>query len=180
MRKPAGHEYPTEYEKHFVIGDQDILLRPIRHDDTDKMLKLFYSFKKETIYKRFFMPLKIMQESEIKSRYLDVDYNERMAIVASFKEKDVETLLGVVRYAVDDSDSKRAEYAIVIRDDWQGKGLGILMTEYLVKIAREKGITRIYALVMDDNWPMRDLLEKLYRTEVSKYEPGVLKIEWKV
>jgi acetyltransferase len=77
-------------------------------------------------------------------------------------------MLGVVRI-IADSFNEAAEFAIVIGDPWQGKGLGEILMDYILKIAQSRGIKKIYARVLSDNERMLVLMRK-YEFTLHKSE----------
>ncbi|MFH1788163.1 MAG: GNAT family N-acetyltransferase [Candidatus Altiarchaeota archaeon] len=130
-----------------------ILLRPIKKSDAHFMIDLFHRFSEETIFERFFESIKDMTLDELKF-YLDVDEKERFALVAELSGKGI--LLGVARYM---GNGESAEFALVVADEWQGKGLGTLMLKHLIEIARENGVNTLTGLVFKSNSHMIHLIK---------------------
>jgi acetyltransferase len=88
-----------------------------------------------------------------------VDYSRDMALAATTM-LDGETLLGVARYVLDE-DNESAEFAIVVADAWQGRGIGSRLLGKLVDVARRHGIKRLYGDILAVNRPMLELARKL-------------------
>ncbi len=132
------------------------------------------TFSAETKRFRFFGPIK-EPTHEMLIRYTQIDYDREMAIIAELTEEGKKKMAGVVRIIADPY-NETAEYAIVIGDPWQGQGLGTIMTHYILEIARNRGIKKVYAYVLEDNEDMLRLFEKfkftprreedLYRVEL--------------
>ena len=93
------------------------------------------------------------------SRFTHIDYDREMAIVAEISNADKKQLIGVVRI-VGDPWSETAEYAIVVADQWHGLGLGTILTDYIIDIAKDKGYQKIYATLLRRNIAMKKLFEK--------------------
>ena len=92
-------------------------------------------------------------------RLTSIDYSRDMALAATLMlEKEV--LIGVARYVLDRDDSG-AEFAIVIADAWQGRGIGGRLLERLAAIARTRGVRRLYGDILSINRPMLHLVLKL-------------------
>ncbi len=107
-------------------------LRLIRPDDVRGWMELLKSCSKETLYHRFQYSFKITLE--MATRFCSVDSNREFAIVAERKEHGAGKLLGIGRL-VSDPHHETAEYAVLVVDEWQGKGLGSLLTDYCLELA---------------------------------------------
>jgi acyl-CoA hydrolase/RimJ/RimL family protein N-acetyltransferase len=158
-------EYPEELEKFITLKDGNrILLRPIKPSDATMKQHFFYSLSKETIYKRYFSQLKAMPIKRIWP-YVMIDYENEMVIVASITENGLETIVGIGSY-VKVPGTETAEVALVVRDDWQNKGLGTALLNYLIEIGKNKGVKSFTAWVFTENIKMIHLFKKLlYKTE---------------
>lgn len=158
-------EYPEELEKFITLKDgSQILLRPIKPSDATMKQHFFYSLSKETIYKRYFGQLKAMPIKRIWP-YIIIDYENEMVIVASAMENGLETIVGIGSY-VKIPGTKTAEVALVVRDDWQNKGLGTVLLNYLIEIGKNKEIENFTAWVFTENMKMLHIFKKLpYKTE---------------
>ena len=161
--KPFSHmvisPYPTEYERTFQVkGGRSVLLRPIRPEDEPLQEEMFRTFSLQTKRFRFFGPIGDVTH-EMLVRYTQIDYDREIAIIAELDEGGKKKMAGVVRLIADPY-NETAEYAIVIGDPWQGRGLGTLMTRYILEIARDRGIKKIFAYLLDDNKNMLHLFQK--------------------
>jgi len=144
-------DYPEKYIEHIKLKDGlEVLLRPIKPEDKDMMLELFNTFSERTIRFRFFIPIRKMSKEDIK-RYCNIDYRNEMAIVAEIKENGRKRLIGVARLIRDEDDKDKAEFAVVVGDPWQNRGLGRKLTEYIIRVAKDMGIKELYSRVMKDN-----------------------------
>ena len=145
-------DYPEKYIERIKLKDGlEVLLRPIKPEDEDMMLELFNTFSERTIRFRFFIPLREMSREDVK-RYCNIDYRNEMAIVAEIKENGRKRrLVGVARLIRDREDRDKAEFAVVVGDPWQNRGLGRKLTEYIIRVARDMGIKELYSRVMKDN-----------------------------
>jgi len=170
--------YPKKYETSWKLKNGRILLlRPIKPEDEPYMGELFKTFSEETVAYRFFMVLKEMSHADL-ARYCNIDYDKEIAIVAETKENGRKKLLGVVRLATQ-PDGKTAEIAIVVGDPWQRQGLGSKLVDYMIEIARDKGLSTLFALMLRDNYKaIRLMKEKGFKIECGQGETvkGVLKL----
>ena len=165
--------YPRQHEKRISIpGAPPILLRPVRVTDEAKLSDLFYSLSDATIYRRWHQGLKQMPHRDI-LRYLEVDYAQHMAVVIESQlEGEESQLLGMGSYHTDPATSY-AETAFLIRDDWQGRGLGTALLLHLIDIARKNGIAGFTAEILADNRTMRHVFHKAGLEIQSTLSDGV-------
>ncbi len=152
--------YPAKYETFWRLKDgREIILRPIKPEDEPMWLEMFQSFSEESIRYRFFQMLKDTSH-ELRVRYCNVDYDREIAIVAEFNEAGRRKILGVGRLSVE-PDGKSGELAFIIVDEWQGLGLGTKIVDYVLEIAKEKGIERVFAIMLSDNCRALSLTRKM-------------------
>jgi L-amino acid N-acyltransferase YncA len=112
---------------------------------------------------------------EMAERFADVDGEDRYALVALDPE-NLEEIVGVVRYEREVG-TDRAEYAALIEDRFQHRGLGIGLTRNLIEAARENGIRHLHALVMRENAGMLGLLRSLDLPERLRWHDGAECVE---
>lgn len=151
--------YPQEYVKHTQLANgQEITLRPIKPEDEALELAMIKTFSRQSLYYRFFGYINHFTREMI-TRFTHNDYDREIAIIAEIKEPGRHEMIGVVRL-VADADNETAEFAIAIPDAWQHKGLGNMLTDYILNIARMRGIKRIVANVLADNEGMIHIFQK--------------------
>ena len=173
--EPKG-KYPRGIERKLVASDgTPVRLRPIKPTDEPKLSALFYSVGENTLYKRFQRVIKSVPHEELQY-FLDVDYEKNMAIVLESCDAGHEPeLLSVAQYFLDPN-SEFAETAFLVQDDWQGRGLGTLMVEELVRLAKENGLRGFTAEVLHTNGPMLHLFRKSGLDVQSLLEEGVYRL----
>ena len=155
----------------------EIVFRAIRHGDKERMHELFDSFSPQTVYFRFFAPIGVMTDEALE-HYLDVDFVHAVAIVASVRKGGKEHLIAVARYYADEKKPEMAEYAIVVADDWQGRGVGTKLMKHLCRVAKGRGVKVFHALVFKENGEMFKLLGRLgYPWEKRKFDEDVERVE---
>jgi len=166
-------EYPEELKRHVILKDgSKVLLRPIKPSDATLKQDLFYSLSKSSVVKRYLGPLKAMPLKRIWP-YVIIDYNNEMVIVGTVQEDGSESIIAIGSYSrVPNTDL--AEVALVVRDDWQNKGLGTILFNYLCEIAKKRGLAGFTAWVMMDNERMMHIFKKSkypvrYRIEGNLY-----------
>jgi acetyltransferase len=161
--KPFSHlalrPYPEEFVKSATLNDgTPLLLRPIKPEDEPMWFDLLRSCSRESIYARFRYFFH-WETHEVASRYCFNDYDREIAIVAEIQLDGEQQLLGVGRL-VADPNHETAEYAVLISDNWQQKGLGSLLTDYCMGIAKSWEIKRVVAQTTTDNQRMIAVFQK--------------------
>jgi acetyltransferase len=152
--------YPKKYEILWLLKNgQEVLLRPIKPEDEPLWLEMFQSLSEESIRYRFFQMLKDTPH-EVRVRYCNVDYDREIAIVAEIVENGKRKILGVSRISIE-SDEKNSEMAFLVSDYWQGLGLGTKMVDYVLDIAKEKGMEKVHAIILQDNYRALSLTKKM-------------------
>ncbi len=151
--------YPSKYTKRIRLKNGvEVILRPIRPEDEPMETRMLESLSTEALSFRFFGQVPYVSHNFL-ARFTHIDYDREMAIVAEVKENGRRRMIGVVRI-IADAWGESAEYAIVVADEWQGLELGSNMTDYILEIARDKGIARIYATMLATNRRMIHMFEK--------------------
>ncbi|HZB93706.1 MAG TPA: bifunctional acetate--CoA ligase family protein/GNAT family N-acetyltransferase [Stellaceae bacterium] len=149
--------YPRELESGAELGGTALLLRPVRPEDETSLQDLAQHMNPEDLRLRFFTPMKGLSHA-LAARLSQIDYDREMALVARRAEDGA--TLGVARFAAD-PDNRRAEFAIALRSDWKGRGLGHLLMTRIIDIARRRGIGEIFGDALRENEPMLKLARSL-------------------
>jgi acyl-CoA hydrolase/ribosomal protein S18 acetylase RimI-like enzyme len=136
----------------------EVHVRPVRLTDEEPLQDIFYRLSDESTYRRFMAPKKVHPHKEMQ-RLVDLDYEQSMALVASVSDGEEETILAMTRYDVDPA-TRLADIAFVVRDEWQGRGLGSLLMRCMTEIARARGLTGFTADVLAANKPMLSVFQK--------------------
>jgi acetyltransferase len=156
----AIHPYPTALVSHWQPREGPrVTLRPIRPEDAEMEKDFIRELSAESRYFRFMDTLRELTPQML-VRFTQIDYDREMAFVATLRAQDAEREVGVARY-VANPDGESCEYAIVIADGWQGKGLGRRMMEQLIAVARSRGLRSMVGHVLAENRGMLALAQKL-------------------
>ncbi|MBX7218792.1 MAG: GNAT family N-acetyltransferase [Blastocatellia bacterium] len=175
---------PADWSAHVTLPDgTPVYLRPIRPTDETMMKDLFYSLSEQTIYQRFFRPIKAMPHPTLQ-KLVNLDYRKEVAIVGTVCdtpecrfEPDGERIIAVGRYVVD-PETKLADMAFVVQDAFQGRGLGTILLQHLAKIAQVQGVAGVSADILAANKPMLHVFHKLgYKMETT-LSGGVYHVEF--
>jgi RimJ/RimL family protein N-acetyltransferase len=150
--------YPSQWERHIVLPDGwRIFVRPVRPDDDLLIRDLLAHVSKEDLRLRFFDSIKEFSPQFI-ARLIELDYARAMAF-AAIDETSKETL-GVVRLHADAS-HQSGEYAILLRSDLKGRGLGWSLMQQIIEYARSEGLKRIYGQILQENTVMLKMCREL-------------------
>jgi RimJ/RimL family protein N-acetyltransferase len=137
-----------------------VLIRPIRADDKRMLTDGLRRLSDESVHRRFLTPKRSFSRAEL--RYLtEVDGRDHVALVAEHPSGPARRLIAVARFVRLAEDPHAAEVAITVADDWQGRGLGSLLSERLAAEARRVGISRFTATMAANNLPAHRLMARL-------------------
>ncbi|MGZ4184396.1 MAG: N-acetyltransferase family protein [Solirubrobacteraceae bacterium] len=151
-----------------------VRLRQGRSSDRALLLRGFERLSSESRYRRFLAPMTELS-GEMVDYLTDIDHRDHEAIVAL--DEEIGEGLGVARYIRDKERPDRAEVAVCVIDDWQGRGLGTLLLEVLSARAREEGIRSFTALMLATNEEMMDLFRRLDQVRIVDRDLGTVEIE---
>jgi acetyltransferase len=165
LPKPAIRPYPQEYVTEETMKDgAEILIRPIRPEDEPLMVKFHEGLSRDTVYFRFLRVLGHDQliRHERLTRLCFIDYDRAMALVAvaAAAGENGARILGLSRF-VKLHGTADADFAIMIRDDYQGRGLGKLLLGRLAEVAKAEQIKRLTGIVHPENRGMLHLCSRL-------------------
>jgi len=135
-----------------------VTLRPLRPEDRDIEFAFVSGLSPETRSNRLLGGTRAITREYIES-LVRIDYSRNMALAATTMLGG-ETLTGVARYVLE-KDGRSAEFAIVIADSWQGRGIGQRLLAKLIDIARQRSLKRLYGDILATNRPMLELVRKL-------------------
>ncbi len=167
----AIRAYPRELEERIDLHGRPVLLRPIRPEDEPAHREFLSRLDEEDVRYRFFHVLRTLPRSEL-ARLTQIDYDREMAFIATADDETGQPeTLGVVRVMAD-PDNRQAEFAIVVRSDLKGKGLGRQLMEKMVHYSRDRGTGALVMSVMADNRGMLGLAER-FNFERRSTEDGV-------
>jgi GNAT superfamily N-acetyltransferase len=156
---------------------REVELRPIRSEDEPKHLEFIGRLSPTAIRYRTFAARSSISHRDL-ALLTQIDYAREMAFVAEAATADSGTeILGAVRCAID-PDNVGAEFAIVVRDDVSGHGLGRLLLEKMIRYTRGRGTLRLFGLTLPENARMRRLAERLgFSSRIDETDEGLVVLE---
>jgi acetyltransferase len=169
----AIHPYPIHLITEEQLNDgTDIIIRPIRPEDAEIEQEFIRSLSAESKYFRFMNSIHELS-LEMLVRFTQIDYHNEMALVAINPGTRGEEEIGVARYMTN-PDKKTCEFAIVVSDKWQGKGIARLLMQKLIEIARNRGLEVMEGQVLANNFRMLELMASLnFQISNDPTDPGI-------
>ena len=149
--------YPEDLVRTVTWTGGTLTLRPIKPEDEPLWRQLLDNCSRETLRARFPVAFKI--DHATAARFCFVDYDRELAVVAETEVDGRRRLIAVARIVID-VDPQLAEFAVLVGDAWQGKGLGSMLMEYCLEHIEGKQVRSIYALTSSDNARMLAILKR--------------------
>jgi acetyltransferase len=176
-RHMAIHPYPVELETTVMLQDGSRLrVRPIRPEDAAAEIAFVAALSDESRYLRFMYQLHELTPQML-ARFTQVDYDRELALIALDGEPRAEKIVGVARY-VANSDRESAEFAVVVADAWQGRGLGQALMQKLIASAKRRGFRRLVGSILGINASMQKLVRTLgFRLRADSDDPEQVSAE---
>jgi acetyltransferase len=163
------HEIATRAGRRFQV-------RPIRPEDEPLIIDMLSRSNMEDIRLRFFAPMKEASHAFV-ARLTQIDYDREMALVATEGSEPHAPILGVARI-VADPDNENAEYAVMVRSDLKGQGLGYQLMTDILDYARGRGIKRVFGDVLRENRTMLVMAEELgFKIVPDVNDPQVVRVD---
>ena len=176
VARHAAH-YPALLETRKSLKDGlEIKIRPIKTSDEDMMRRLFYNFSDESKYFRYFASKPVMPHKEMQ-KYVSIDYEDILSVVAIVEKGRNERIIAEARYAYDKK-TDAYEVAFIVDEEFQGKGVATFLFNYLIKIARDRGIKWFIAYVLPRNEAMLKVFEKSKIKITRSYDVDVFALRF--
>jgi acetyltransferase len=172
----AIRPYPEELEEWILWQGRKVLLRPIRPEDGAQHVEFFNALEPDDVRYRVFMRMRELRRSEL-ARLTQIDYDREMAFIAAGEcEPGRFETLGVVR-GIADPDNVSAEFAIIVRSDLKGQGLGPILLKKLIDYCRSRGTKELVGEALADNQRVIGLVRR-FGAAVTHSEPGTVVIRF--
>jgi len=173
----AIHPYPVHLVKKVQLNDgTDIVIRPIRPEDAEIEAKFVRDLSPQAKYFRFMNALQELSP-EMLVRFTQIDYHNEMALIAVKSNGATEEQIGVARYTTN-IDKKSCEFALVVSDRWQGRGIAHRLMQNLMEIARNRDLNSMDGQVLSSNTRMLELVASLgFRIENDPEDTEIKQVE---
>ncbi len=167
--------YPNQYESDWLLKDgTPVLIRPMKPEDEPLVEDLLDNCSDQTLYFRYFRVIKSWPHEAL-IRFTQNDYDREIGLAAIGLPPGPEVMMGVGRL-VATPERDTAEFAVIVADPWQGKGLGPQLITRVIDIARDFGVQVLSGEILAENQPMLELVKKL-GFEIRKCEEGTCRVE---
>jgi len=145
--------YPKELERYDTLRDgTEIFFRPVKPTDEEELSDMLYSLSAESVHTRYFTHTMTFPHRDVQ-RLTTIDYERDLAIVGVVPKPAGEQVVAIAQYFLDEK-TQTAEVAFVVQDEWQQKGMGTFLLDYITEVARQRGVKRFCAKVLPGNKPM--------------------------
>ena len=163
--------YPNNLENFRTTkAGLEVFMRPLKISDEPMLKTFFYDLTEHSLYTRFMAVRNEMPHDRLQ-KFMMVDYTKDMVILALLPDKKRDILIGVGEYYLN-SDSHTAEASFLVKDGYQGKGLGTELLIYLTHIAKKQGLLGFTAETLMENIPMLRVFENVHEAKKT-YEDGL-------
>ena len=171
----AIHPYPAHLVSRWQMADgATVVIRPVRPEDAELEHTFVERLSDQTRYFRFLGTLRSLTPGML-LRFTQYDYDRELALAVVTTVDDKEIEIGVARYVMD-REGNGCEFAIVIADEWQNRGLGTKLMAALIDAARQKKLQRMYGEVLATNAGMLKLMESLGFSVTTSSEDPTIKV----
>jgi acetyltransferase len=178
-RHMANHPYPVELESRLVLDDGTVLaMRPVRPEDAELERRFVAGLSEQTRFFRFFYRLHELTPAML-ARFTQVDYDRELALLALAADaaESGESIVGVARYIVN-PDQESAEFAVVVADAWQHRGVARTLMQALIACVRRKGLRRLVGTVLRANLGMLRFAQRLgFEVHDNPEDPDQVSVE---
>jgi len=148
-------------------------IRPIDAEDKSALVDAFSHLSQRSVYRRFLAPVKRLTENEL--TYLtELDHSDHEALIALTETGEI---VGVARYVRQPADPKRAEAAVTVRDEWQGRGVGTSLLHLLARRATGNGVEQFTGVCLAENREMLQLFDELGPSTRHRADGDVTEVE---
>ncbi|MFZ2417669.1 MAG: GNAT family N-acetyltransferase [Smithellaceae bacterium] len=171
--------YPKEYEINWIDKKgTPLFFRPVKATDERAIQELLYDLPQQDVYTRFFHNLKSFSH-KVAMPMAAIDYDDKMAIVAVIGKEEPEgreKIVAIGNYA-NNPNTRYAEVAFSTHQDWQDRGIGAFLLQYLIRIAKGKNIEGFTADVLSRNRPMMHVFSKCGYPMTTHLDTGVYELK---
>jgi acetyltransferase len=176
---PGAHlmisAYPTKYCWDMSIGNETVHVRAIKPEDELLWIEMVASFSAATAQYRFFGPVGEITKAVL-ARYCHIDYDREIALVATLEDEGERKMLGVARLSIETANGEQGEFAIVVRDEYQRRGIGTRLMQSLIEAARDRHLREIRGHVSAVNPGMLRFAENLGFDVLQHDEPDLRRL----
>ena len=145
--------YPEDLERYDTLRDgTEIFFRPVKPTDEPALSEMLYSLSEKSVQTRYFTHTMTFPHKDVQ-QLTNIDYRQDISIIGVVPSVSGEQIVAIAQYFLDPK-TQAAEVAFIVQDEWQQKGMGTFLLDYVTQIAKKRGVKRFYAKVLPANKPM--------------------------
>jgi len=159
--------YPEDLEHYATLRDgTEIFFRPIKPVDEASLSEMLYSLSEASVRTRYMTRTVAFPHKDVQ-QLTNIDYKDNLAIVGVVPGIGGEEIVAITQYYLDPK-TQSAEVAFLVQDEWQQKGMGTFLLDYITQVAKQRGVKRFYAKVLPENRAMLAIFQNSgYRVNVE-------------
>jgi acyl-CoA hydrolase len=173
--------YPEELEHRDTLNDgTEIFFRPVKPTDEPSLSEMLYSLSETSVQTRYMMRTARFPRKDIQ-QWTNIDYHHNLAIVGTVPGAGAseEEIVAIAQYFLDPK-TQAAEVAFLVQDEWQNKGMGTFLLNYLTQIAKQRGVKEMYAKVLPANKGMLTVFYNSGYKVNTEFDGDVYSISYKL
>ena len=148
--------YPEDLEHYDTLRDgTEIYFRPVKPTDDNALSEMLYSLSASSVKRRYFTHTRTFPHKDVQ-KLTNIDYENELAIVGCVPGPSGEEIVAITQYFLDPK-TRVAEVAFIVQDEWQDKGMGSFLLDYITKIAVQRKVKSFYATVLSANKAMLNI-----------------------
>jgi len=150
--------YPEELEHYATLRDgTEIFFRPIKPTDEQALSEMLYSLSERSVQTRYMTRSMTFPHKHVQL-LTNIDYRKDLAIVGVVPGVSGEEIVAIAQYYLDPK-NQAAEVAFLVQDEWQQKGMGTFLLDYITRVAKKRGVRKFYANVLPNTKPMLSVFQ---------------------
>ena len=178
LPRAAIRPYPERYVSQWTMKNGEaVTIRPIRPEDEPLVIEFHKKLSERSVYLRYFQPLKLTQRTahERLTRICFIDYDREMALVAERRNAENRPEIVAIGRMSKIHGRPEAELAVLVQDEFHGKGLGCELFGRLIQVGRDERLTKLHANMLGENREMQHLCKRLgFRLETPDIEDNLV------
>ena len=169
--------YPEELEGYDTLNDgTELFFRPVKPTDDAALSEMLYSLSPTSLHTRYMTHTMTFPHKDVQ-QLTNVDYMNNLAIVGTVPGVSSEEIVAIAQYFLDPK-TQSAEVAFIVQDEWQQKGMGTLLLQYLCRVARQRGIKKFFAKVLPTNKAMLSVFYNSGYKVNTEFDGDVYSVEF--
>jgi acyl-CoA hydrolase/RimJ/RimL family protein N-acetyltransferase len=170
-------DYPEELEHYSTLRDgTEIFFRPVKPTDEPALSEMLYSLSEKSVKTRYMTGTMSFPHSDVQ-KLANIDYKKDIAIVGVVPGISNDEIVAITQYFFD-PETQSAEVAFLVQDEWQSRGMGTFLLEYISKIASQRGVKRFIAKVLPNNKAMLSVFYNSGYKVNTKFDGEVYHIDY--